>query len=40
MASSFFWQIFEKTGSLSAYLAYREIFERASEDEKKYLLKG
>ncbi len=40
MASSFFWQLFEKTGSLKVYLAYKETFEKSSEGEQKILLKG
>ncbi|WP_159429796.1 hypothetical protein [Halarsenatibacter silvermanii] len=38
LSSSFFWQLFERTGSLSAYLAYREIFDRGAENESKFLL--
>jgi len=29
-----FWNLFERTGSITAYLAYRNVFELAAEDKK------
>jgi len=32
---NFFWKVFEKTGSVSAYLAYKDFFVGTTTEEKK-----
>ncbi|MFW6386659.1 MAG: hypothetical protein ACOCZM_01675 [Bacillota bacterium] len=39
ITATFFWRIFEETGSVDAYLAYRKVFENYSghKSEKNYI---
>ncbi|MFW5999482.1 MAG: YqzL family protein [Halanaerobiaceae bacterium] len=40
ITATFFWRIFEETGSIDAYLAYRKVFKNYSTEksEKNYIV--
>ncbi|MFW6381317.1 MAG: hypothetical protein ACOCZ3_02115 [Bacillota bacterium] len=39
MTATFFWRIFEETGSINAYLAYRQLFQMGTgtSSSKNYI---
>lgn len=40
LTAAFFWRIFEETGSINAYLAYKQLFSLMTLKKKKNIYKG